>query len=161
MRSAHSRISLGDILSRSVALDLFGLFMSENTLLALVGWRWNRLSVRVRYFWYSLRYRGQSHWQILGRFQMCRKAVAAQTCMNVDDNNFSELYQPTRNTVAPKQPWLRLIKVDYGKMTFFGPLTIIFVWYYCYLTFQRHLVLLIVVSYQTVCKNGSVSQGML
>lgn len=33
MRLAYSRISLADILSRPVALDLFNLLMSENTLL--------------------------------------------------------------------------------------------------------------------------------
>ena len=38
MRSAHSRIGLADILSWPVALHLFILFMSVNTLLASVNW---------------------------------------------------------------------------------------------------------------------------
>lgn len=35
-RSAHSRISLANIFSRLVVLDLFSLFLSEKTLFALV-----------------------------------------------------------------------------------------------------------------------------
>ena len=38
MRSAHSRMSLADILSRPAAFDLFRRFKSERTLFVLVGW---------------------------------------------------------------------------------------------------------------------------
>ena len=37
IRSAHSRISLAEILSRPVALDLDNLFKREKTLLLLIG----------------------------------------------------------------------------------------------------------------------------
>ena len=45
MRSAHSRISLADTLTRPVALDLFRLFISERTLFALHFYgqsQWNK-----------------------------------------------------------------------------------------------------------------------
>ena len=37
MRSAHSRISLADIISRPVAFNLSSLFKSDNNLFAVVG----------------------------------------------------------------------------------------------------------------------------
>ena len=45
MRSAHSRISLADTLTRPVSLDLFRLFISERTLFALHFYgqsQWNK-----------------------------------------------------------------------------------------------------------------------
>ena len=41
---------------------------------------------------------------------MCRKAVAAQTCMNVDDNIFSDLYQSAYKKYNSTET--ALIKVD-------------------------------------------------
>ena len=49
MRSAHSRISLADIISRPVAFDLSSLLKSEKTLFAVVGRSLNCLSVLVNY----------------------------------------------------------------------------------------------------------------
>ena len=43
IRSAHSRISLAEILSRAVALDLDNLFKREKTL--LIGLKMNLLSL--------------------------------------------------------------------------------------------------------------------
>ena len=55
MRSAYSRRSLPDILSSPVALDLFSLFKSEETLVVLVGRSSNLLSVPVSYLrWLSV-----------------------------------------------------------------------------------------------------------
>ena len=48
MSSVHSRISLTDILSRPVGLDFLILFISENTLSALVGKRLE-LGTRSKY----------------------------------------------------------------------------------------------------------------
>ena len=48
MRSVHSRISLTDILSRPVGLDFLILFISENTLSALIGKR-QELGTRSKY----------------------------------------------------------------------------------------------------------------
>ena len=43
IRSAHSRISLAETLSRPVALDLDNLFKREKTLLLLIGLKMNLL----------------------------------------------------------------------------------------------------------------------
>ena len=43
IRSAHSRISLAEILLRPVALDLDNLFKREKTLLLLIGLKMNLL----------------------------------------------------------------------------------------------------------------------
>ena len=45
IRSAHSRISLTEILSRPVTLDLDNLFKREKTLLLLIGLKMNLLSL--------------------------------------------------------------------------------------------------------------------
>ena len=47
IRSAHSRISLAEILSRPVALDLDNLFRREKTLLLLIGLKTNLLLLQT------------------------------------------------------------------------------------------------------------------
>ena len=49
IKSAHSRISPADILSRPVTFDLLSLFNSENTWLLFVGVKQNLWSVMLRY----------------------------------------------------------------------------------------------------------------
>ena len=49
IKSAHSWISLADILSRPVAFDLLSLFNSENTWLLFVGIKNNLWSGMLRY----------------------------------------------------------------------------------------------------------------
>ena len=48
MRSVHSQISLTDILSRPVGFDFIILFISKNSLFALVGKR-QELGTRSKY----------------------------------------------------------------------------------------------------------------
>ena len=47
IKSAHSRISLADILSRPVAFDLLSLFNSDNTWLLFVGMKQNLWAVTL------------------------------------------------------------------------------------------------------------------